>query len=66
MTVADLLKEMNLLYCHCCIREKTSTGMVPIGGGSVESVIKRFGHLEVKSSIIVENILTFIVSSESS
>ena len=64
MTVAELLKEMNLLYCHCCIKERALGGLVSVGGGTVDSVIKRFGHLEVNSSLIVENVLIFIVSAE--
>ena len=66
MTVGQLLKEMNFLYCHCCIKERTPGGLISVGGGTVDSVIKRFGHLEVKSSLIVENVLTFIVSVENS
>lgn len=61
MTVGYLLKEMNLIYCHCCIKRKENRDIIPLGGGSVDRVIERFGTLQVKESTIVDNVLILYV-----
>lgn len=61
MTVRDVLMGLNFKYCHCVIKRKENMEIIPLGGGSVDNVINRFGDLDIKESVIVDNILIFFV-----
>lgn len=61
MTVEEVLNGLNFKYCHCVIKRKENIDIVPLGGGSPDNVINRFGSLQVKESVIVDNVLIFFV-----
>lgn len=61
-TVRFALISLNLNnYCHVSIRHRLDAGMEYLGGGTVASVLSRFGDKEIEDSCIIDNILVIYV-----
>lgn len=61
-TVKWVLMSLNLNeYTHVSIRRHLYHGMDYLGGGSVGSVLARFGNKEIEDSYIVDNVLVIYV-----
>lgn len=58
MLVNQVLPLMQLrMYSNILIRQKNTCGVIPLGGGSVENICRRFGNLEIDYIDIGEYVL---------
>lgn len=61
-TVKWALISLNLnTYSHVSIRRHLNNDMVYLGGGSVATVLSRFGNEQIEDSCIVDNVLVIYV-----
>lgn len=61
-TVKWVLLSLNLNeFTHVSIRQHMASGLNYLGGGSVASVLSRFGDREIADSCIIENALIIYV-----
>lgn len=61
-TVKWVLVSLNLNeYTHVAIRRHVAHGMIYLGGGTVASVLSRFGNEIIEDSYIVDDILIIYV-----
>lgn len=61
-TVRWVLYSLNLCCCHVSVRQKNKQGLIKyLGGGSMDSVINRFGAMYVIESYIVDDVLIMFV-----
>lgn len=48
-------------YTHVVVKTRSHSGLVPVGGGRVSSVIERFGNLHITDAYITDNCLVLVV-----
>ena len=62
MLVNQVLPPLHLrMYSNILIRQESSCGVIPLGGGSVENICRRFGNLEIDYIDIGEYVLFIYV-----
>lgn len=61
MTVEQILNGIQLILVHVSVRRRTGTTLEYLGGGFSDSVIQRFGKLEVVSSVVQNDVFILYV-----
>lgn len=58
MNVSDFINGGKFPSCqHVIVMARQKNGLVPMGGGTPESMVKRFGDEEIKYSFVYESML---------
>ncbi len=61
MTVGYLVSEINFDRVHICVKRRANDILIPLGGGSPEDVLRRFGLFDICYIYVADNVVNIVI-----